>query len=174
MTTQKHKRIALWLLVCAVMVLLSACATQPLRLHIVGNSNSEGDQNVKMEVRDAVLRATKQGIKNCSSAAEAEEYITENIGIILVAANEELAANGYDYRASADVGTYHFPDKTYNGVTYPEGDYRALRVVLGEGSGDNWWCVMFPPLCITEIEPDTEEVEVKSLFAELWSSFFGS
>lgn len=174
MTTQKHKRIAFWLLVCAVMVVLSACATQPLRLHVIANSNSEDDQTVKLIVRDAVLTATKEGIQNCGSAAEAEEYINKNIGIILMAANDTLAANGLNYRASANVGTYHFPDREYNGVTYPEGEYRALRVVLGEGKGDNWWCVMFPPLCITEIEPDTEEVEVKSIFAELWASMFGS
>ncbi len=170
MTTLKRAAIA----AAAVMMLLifSACANEPFRLHILGNSNSAGDQQVKLAVRDAVLKATKD-ITKCKNEAEAEEYIKNNIGIILETANETLAKNGFDYTATAGTGNFYFPEKSYQSVTYPEGNYEALRIILGEGEGDNWWCVMFPPLCISEITDD-EDLEYKSLLAELWESIFGS
>lgn len=169
-----HKRrvVAAALLVAVVMALLGACAEQPLRLHILGNSNGAEDQQVKLSVRDAVLKATKDGILECKNAGEAEEYIKNNLGIIIATANETLAENGFDYTASAETGNFHFPEKSYKGVTYPEGDYDALRIILGDGKGDNWWCVMFPPLCISEIT-DTEDYEYTSFFAELWEAIFG-
>ena len=138
------------LMVAAVIIAAlsgSAKAEPPLRLHIVANSDSDADQRIKMEVRDAVLLATQEGIETCATEAQAEEYVRSNIEIIVATANEVLEENGTDYRATATVGTSHFPERTYQDVTYPEGDYRALRIVLGEGEGHNWWCVMFPPLC---------------------------
>ncbi len=155
-----------------MLLLLNACAGRPFRLHILGNSNSAEDQQVKLIVRDAVLEAAKD-ITNCKNETEAEEYIKNNLGIILETANETLAKNGFDYTAAAQTGNYHFPEKSYKNVTYPEGDYEALRIILGDGKGDNWWCVMFPPLCISEIT-DTEDAEYTSLFGELWETIFGS
>jgi stage II sporulation protein R len=146
-------------------------AEDPLRLHILANSDTEQDQRIKMEVRDAVLLATQAGIEACDTEAQAEEYVNDNIEIILITANEVLKENGAPYCAYAQVGTYHFPERTYQDVTYPEGDYRALRIVLGEGKGRNWWCVMFPPLCITEIAG--EDAEYTSFFKELWEKWFG-
>jgi stage II sporulation protein R len=144
-------------------------AEDPLRLHIVANSDSEEDQRIKIEVRDAVLRATREGIDACATEAQAEEYVGGNIEIIVATANEVLEENGAGYRAEAMVGTYHFPERTYRDATYPEGDYRALRIVLGEGEGRNWWCVMFPPLCITEITCD--DAEYTSFFGEIWEEW---
>ena len=126
--------------------------------------------------RDALLKTTKNGMLNCDNAQQAQEYIEENLEIIEKTANETLAENGFDYSASAQVGTFHFPEKTYQDVTYPEGDYQALRVTLGNGEGHNWWCVMFPPLCLTEIETldeDMTEVEYTSFLAELFEDMFG-
>jgi stage II sporulation protein R len=160
------------LLIALAAALLGACAQQPLRLHVIANSNSTQDQQVKLKVRDAVLEATKDGILKCENAREAEEYIEKNLGIIIATADETLAENDFDYTAGAELGRFHFPEKSYKGVTYPEGDYEALEVRLGSGEGGNWWCVMFPPLCISEIS-DGEDYEYTSWFAELWSAIFG-
>jgi|AGTN01.1.fsa_nt_gi stage II sporulation protein R len=158
--------------IMAVMALCGAWKQEPLRLHIVANSDSEADQQIKMEVRDAVLKATQQGIEACENETEAEEYVSGHLEIIIETANAVLEEKGAGYRAQAAVGTYHFPDRTYQNVTYPEGDYRALRIILGEGRGHNWWCVMFPPLCISEITQ--EDAEYTSFFAELWEQWFGA
>jgi stage II sporulation protein R len=176
-TKVSHRKsvVAAALLVAAAVVvtaLLGACANEPFRLHILANSNSAEDQQVKLSVRDAVLEATKDGILNCKNESEAEEYIKNNLGIIMETANETLAENGFGYTATAETGNFHFPEKSYKGVTYPEGDYRALRIILGDGEGDNWWCVMFPPLCISEIT-DTQDYEYTSFLAELWEAIFG-
>jgi stage II sporulation protein R len=164
--------VAAALLIAAVMALLGACAAQPFRLHILADSNDTEDQQVKLKVRDAVLEVTKDGILECKNAAEAEEYIEKNLGIIIATANETLEERGFDYKASAVTGNFHFPERSYKGVTYPEGDYEALKVTLGSGEGNNWWCVMFPPLCISEIT-DAKDYEYTSFFAELWEAIFG-
>ncbi len=168
-------KIALLLLAALLLIALcGACGAEPpLRLHIMANSDSDTDQQVKMEVRDAVLLATAQGIEQCENEADAEEYISENLEIIEATANAVLEEKGANYTAHAQIGTYHFPDRTYGDVTYPEGDYRAVRIVLGEGEGHNWWCVMFPPLCISEITGEDEDTEYTSFFAELWEDWFG-
>ena len=167
------KRTAAALMLLLIVLMLSACAqSEPFRLHIIANSNNDSDQKVKLVVRDAVLEATKEGIENCQNASEAEEYIKENIGIILETANSTLEDNDFCYTATATVGTDYFPEKSYRDVTYPEGDYQALRIILGDGDGQNWWCVMFPPLCISEIEGDEEDIEYTSFFAELFASLF--
>ena len=173
MTT--NKKLSALAIVMALVLLLSACAPTPFRLHVIANSDSDADQQVKMQVRDAVLEATKDGILQCTNAQEARAYIEKNLEIIEKTANETLAANGFDYTATAQVGTFHFPDRTYQNVTYPEGDYQALRISLGKGEGHNWWCVMFPPLCLTEIDGLDEGetgVEYTSFFAELFGSLF--
>jgi stage II sporulation protein R len=173
-TIVSHRKsvVAAALLIAVVVMLLGACANEPFRLHILGNSNSQEDQQVKLAVRDAVLEVTKDGILDCKNADEAEEYIEKNLGIIIATANKTLSENGFDYTATAETGNFHFPEKSYKDVTYPEGDYEALRIILGQGAGNNWWCVMFPPLCISEIS-DTEDYEYTSFFAELWKSIFG-
>jgi stage II sporulation protein R len=168
----KVKRVAIAAIAVGLLLLLSACSSEPFRLHILANSNSTQDQQVKLKVRDAVLEAAK-GISECENADEAEEYIENNLQIILETANETLAKNGFNYTATAEIGNFSFPEKSYKDVTYPAGDYEALRIILGEGNGDNWWCVMFPPLCLSEIDGDTEEVEYTSFFAELWKMIFG-
>ncbi len=172
---EKHgsrRKKALTAIIAAAMLLLGACAPAPVRLHVVANSDSAPDQQVKMKVRDAVLEATKDGIAACENAAAAKEYIDENLEIIVATANDTLKENGFDYGAVADVGIYHFPDREYNGVRYPEGEYEALQVVLGSGEGQNWWCVMFPPLCISELQAEGDETQYTSFLAELFHDLF--
>lgn len=161
-----------------VALIFSACTEQPFRLHIIANSNSEQDQQIKLCVRDAVLAVTKSGIQNCKNAEQAQEYIKDNMQTILTAASVVLKENGAEYVATAAIGSSHFPEKTYQDVTYSEGDYQALRIILGQGQGENWWCVMFPPLCISEVsalneDEQSEQTQYKSFFAELFASWWG-
>lgn len=171
--TTRNKKINILLMLIVILFVFSACAAQPFRLHIVANSDSQEDQQIKLVVRDAVLQITKEDILDCKNAEQAEEYIKDNVEIIIETANETLEKNGFSYTAAAYVGNYHFPDKSYKDVNYPEGDYQALRIVLGKGQGENWWCVMFPPLCISEIDGDEQDVEYTSFFAELIENLFG-
>lgn len=173
MSDSNRKQIVIALFL-AVIMLLCGCTEPVLRLHIKGNSNSTQDQLIKLSVRDAVLKATREGILQCKNQASARAYIEDSLEIIEKTANKVLTEGGFEYETNAQVGVFHFPEKTYQGKTYPEGDYQALSVTLGKGEGDNWWCVMFPPLCITEMEnPDEQDVEYTSFLAELFKSLFG-
>ena len=144
----------------------------PLRLHVIAHSDSAADQRAKIMVRDAVLKVTEEGILSCKNADEAEEYISNHLGIIVTTANEVLKKNGLHYKASAAMGVSRFPEREYRGVDYPEGNYKALRIVLGDGQGQNWWCVMFQTLYLTEVGVDVDEVQYTSFFAELYHSLF--
>ena len=140
------------------------------RLHIIANSDSPADQAVKLAVRNAVLQAGRAcGASGSHSAAEAEATLLKNGAALLHAAESTLCSRGFPYGAQLVVGEFPFPRREYAGKTYPAGRYRALRVVLGSGQGQNWWCVMFPPLCILELpdgEIDIEELELKSWLVE--------
>ncbi|MGI5848454.1 MAG: stage II sporulation protein R [Christensenellales bacterium] len=171
--TSIKKAVVLMAVLLITVIVFSACVRGPFRLHIIANSDSATDQQVKLDVRDAVLKVTKDSIKQCQSALDAKEYISNNLGIILETANETLVENDLSYRAMATVGIYHFPERSYQDVCYPEGEYQALRIILGDGKGENWWCVMFPPLCLSEIDQEVKDIEYTSFFAELFKLIFG-
>lgn len=123
------------------------------RLHIIANSDSYEDQQIKLRVRDAVLDFEKKLFDKkgmAESAHEAKTLLMENACGIYETAENVILQNGADYGVKLSTGIYNFPDRTYKDVKYPEGDYNALRIVLGDGEGKNWWCVMFPPLCIID------------------------
>ena len=112
-----------------------------IRLHILAQSNSEYDQKIKLEVRNEILKAVKDiDIKKSS----------EFLSTAQNTANRYLNENNISYRAKAIKGKFHFPQKTYNNITLPSGEYNGIRIVLGEGKGENWWCIMYPPLCVTQ------------------------
>ena len=113
-----------------------------LRLHIIAQSDSEPDQKIKLEVRDYV----SQGLKECKENPYSREYLDR----IEQLANERLAQLGAPYVASAGLERVYIPKKSYKNITLPSGRYNAVRVVLGRGAGQNWWCVAYPPLCFTE------------------------
>lgn len=146
------------------------------RLHIIANSNSAEDQAVKLEVRDAVLEYEAENLDAVSAAKTREELMTHGAELLEIIEGV-LRSNGFDYGAQMLVGTFPFPDREYNGVLYPAGDYDAFRVILGDGAGENWWCVMFPPLCILKSdngEIDTDEtIEFESVFVKLFKLLFG-
>ncbi len=119
-----------------------------VRLHILANSDSAEDQRVKLLVRDAILERMRK--EELSSKREAQERVLALGGELLAAAEEVLYENGFDYGAELEAGRFDFPERDYAGEIYPAGEYDALRVILGEGKGRNWWCVMFPPLCVID------------------------
>lgn len=121
-----------------------------LRLHITANSDSAADQELKLKVRDEVLKATSDIFEKAENADDAAALAESNINLITETANKVIAESGFDYGASAAVATVYFPTKEYEGnIKLPAGEYRALRIALGSGKGKNWWCVMFPPVCLS-------------------------
>ena len=146
------------------------------RLHKIANSNSAEDQAVKLKVRDAVLEYEAENLDAVSAAKTREELMAHGAELLEIIEGV-LRSNGFDYGAQMLVGTFPFPDREYNGVLYPAGDYDAFRVILGDGAGENWWCVMFPPLCILKSDNgkiDTDEtIEFESVFVKLFKLLFG-
>ena len=125
-----------------------------IRLHIIANSDSEEDQGIKLTIRDAVL---KEEGKNLTSQNEQAciRSVKERLPQIERLANSVLQENGFPYAAHAVYGKFDFPKKEYKNMTLPSGKYYGVRIILGEGAGHNWWCVMYPPLCMMN---DTEAV----------------
>lgn len=118
------------------------------RLHLIANSDSEYDQKIKYALRDYIITDLGDIFKNCGSSAEAETAAINNTGYITGKINDYLISQGCPYTAHISVGTSDFPTRVYADRTLPAGDYEAMRVVLGEGKGKNWWCVLYPTVCI--------------------------
>ncbi len=122
-----------------------------IRLHVIANSDSPQDQALKLCVRDQLLSSFGQAFQETYTLDEAREVINENLDDLEAAALTEIYRHGYHYPVKAQLGTFTFPTKAYGDIVYPAGRYEALRVVIGEGKGANWWCVMFPPLCFVDV-----------------------
>ena len=120
-----------------------------LRIHIRANSNEDVDQEVKYKVKDAVVEYLVPFVSSSKTKAQAEEIINGILSEISLVADGVLKANGFNYGARAKINNEKFPTRVYDGLTLSEGYYDALIVELGEGVGDNWWCVVYPPLCFT-------------------------
>ena len=123
-----------------------------LRLHVVGASNSAEDQAVKLQVRDAVLGSLEEGLRNMTDPQEAWDYVSRMLPQVEAAANRALAAAGFSETVQVSLTEEAFPTREYDTFSLPAGVYKALRVVIGEGEGKNWWCVVFPQLCGAEGE----------------------
>lgn len=136
-------------------------AEKILRFHILANSDSDTDQNVKQKVRDAVGQMMEPYLADSAGLAETEAIVQEHMEEIEDIAESVLAENGFDYGAKAKLVTAEFPIKTYGPFTFPAGSYRALEITLGEGGGHNWWCVLYPNMCFrgTVYEVDEESGE---------------
>lgn len=122
-----------------------------IRFHVVANSDSEEDQSVKLQIRDEILQKYGPILSESNSRSESLQFISENLEEIENTANSILKKEGKGYSAKAVLGESIFPIKQYGTITLPAGEYTALKVVLGEGGGKNWWCVMFPPLCFIDV-----------------------
>ncbi|MGO0122033.1 stage II sporulation protein R [Desulfothermobacter acidiphilus] len=127
-----------------------------IRIHIVANSDAPGDQWLKYRVRDAVITAMAPEFQGVSRVTEAREKVEANLERIREVAQAEVRAAGKDYPVEVGYGHFIFPERSYGQLTLPAGEYEAVRVVLGAGQGQNWWCVLFPPLCLMETGPAAE------------------
>ncbi len=127
-----------------------------LRLHIIANSNSEADQAVKLLVRDRILSETTDIFSGAAGLADAEKKASERIGDIAEYAAETLRENGFGYGATAEIGNSYFETREYDTFTLPAGNYRSLIIRLGKAEGKNWWCVVFPAVCIPAAAQEAE------------------
>ena len=139
-----------------------------LRIHIRANSNEQADQAVKYAVKERVVELLTPLLKDCQTKTEAREKLQENLSEIIAVASDTLEAQGYLYRARATLHLEEFPTRVYNSLTLPAGTYEALIVELGEGKGDNWWCVVYPPLCFSGGGAVVGQITYKSKIAELF------
>lgn len=121
------------------------------RLHVIANSDSQEDQNLKYIVRDNLINYMNSLTQNISSKDEAIKIALDHKDDFYRIAKETINENGYDYDVTIEIGNSYFPTKKYGDITLPSGNYDALKVEIGEASGQNWWCVMFPPLCFVDI-----------------------
>lgn len=129
-----------------------------LRLHIVANSNSEIDQEVKLKVRNAVLKS--------DICLDNEKYAVKNLRRLESEANKVLLENGFSYGSKADFGKFYFPEKTYDNTTIPEGKYKSVKLILGSGKGENWWCVTSTPVCLIDGSVSYDNSALKSKLNE--------
>ncbi len=142
-----------------------------IRLHVIANSDTESDQQLKLAVRDAIIDQVGTHFADNCQKDEARQEILAHTEDIRLIAQEVIADWGLDYPVEISLGKSDFPTKTYGNVTLPAGTYEALKVVIGEGTGQNWWCVLFPPLCFVdaataEMPDESAEILKESLTEE--------
>lgn len=134
-----------------------------LRLHIVGASDSASDQELKLCVRNRILSDFSSVLSDCSSVSESKNIVTQNLEQIKSAAEDELRQRGCPYSATASIEECQFPTKKYGNILLPAGKYYALNIKIGPALGQNWWCVMYPPLCITDTSVEISEKSKEKL-----------
>ncbi len=128
-----------------------------IRLHILANSNGKEDQELKLILRDSLLEEMKVLLDNCETLEKACAVIDENTDALNSVALDVIRENGYEYNVTTSLSVEYYPTREYEDITLPSGEYRSLRVVIGEGKGQNWWCVLYPPIC-TGTASATEEL----------------
>ncbi len=194
--TKKHIRFiefsVIFGMLISILVCFSGLATeseaisnQVLRLHILANSDSEEDQQLKLKVRDAILE--EYNFYQMSSLEEAERYVADNLEAITQTAQQVVFSEGYDYPVKAEIVNMFFDTRRYEDFTMPAGRYDALRITIGNAEGHNWWCVLYPPLCVPAAEPkqeleenlteeqcefvgDSPKYDVRFAFVEVWEN----
>lgn len=144
----------------------SNLADSVLRLHVLANSDSERDQALKLKVRDGVLAEANRIMPEQANREEAERILGENLERLAAAGAAVVAAEGCDYPVSAALQETWFPTKEYEDFALPAGRYQALRIEIGEGGGQNWWCVVFPPLCLGSVSETTRETALDAGLSE--------
>ena len=139
---------------------------EAIRLRVVANSDSKYDQNIKLKVKTEVEKELFNILKDTKGIEDARNTINNNLSYIDKKINNLLIKENYNLGYELNFGYNYFPEKEFNGVTYEEGMYESLLITLGKGEGENWWCVLFPPLCLLEAE-ESDEVEYKLFIQEL-------
>lgn len=141
----------------------SDIANSVFRLHVIANSDTDEDQNLKYIVRDNLLDYMNTICKDCKSKQEAISMVEKNKDVFKQIAMDTISKEGYSYFVTINIGNFEFPTKHYGDISLPAGFYDALRVEIGEAKGQNWWCVMFPPLCFVDISSGVVPDESKEL-----------
>ena len=136
------------------------------RLHVIANSDSIEDQNLKYKVRDNLIEYMNILCKDINSKEEAMEIANNHLDDFINIAENTIKENGYNYNITAEIGNFSFPIKNYGDISLPEGMYDALKVKIGEAKGKNWWCVMFPPLCFVNVSSGIVPEDSKELLKE--------
>lgn len=158
----------LYIFVCAfsyVNAVSSDIANSVFRLHVIANSDEKEDQELKLKVRDNVLSYMNKICENVTTKEDAILIANEHIDEFKEIALNTIHENGYDYSVNVRIGNFSFPTKTYGDISLPAGLYDALRIEIGKAKGQNWWCVMFPPLCFVDVSsgivPDDSKETMK-------------
>ena len=145
-------------------------APEILRFHVLANSNSPDDQTLKLQVKTLLLQSIYQGLEPEAEKDEIHTYIEANTASLEQKAESFMKEKGYDYAAHIEIAAAYFPAKTYGDMTFPEGTYDAVRILLGKGKGHNWWCVLYPPLCFVDeayaIVPDSSKEVLQNLISQ--------
>lgn len=133
-----------------------------IRFHVIANSDSDEDQELKLKVRDEIIKYLQPKLEKSGSIDESEEIIKNEYNKLEEISENIISINGYNYDVKVGIEFSNFPTKQYSNVILPAGEYKALKIVIGEGEGKNWWCVMFPPLCFVDeengvIDKETDE-----------------
>lgn len=180
----KFKRILIVLFLLFIFIILSAISyvkavssnisDSVFRLHVIANSDSPSDQELKYKVRDKLLQYMNSISIDCNSKEEVIELAHKQMDKLHDIAKEEIQNNGYSYDVNIKIGNFDFPTKQYGDIALPAGSYDALRVEIGNASGQNWWCVMFPPLCFVDVTSgvvpeDSKEIMKDNLSNESYS-----
>lgn len=141
----------------AAMTYSVAQGEELIRFHVVANSDSEEDQALKRAVRDAILQEISPQLAQSKTVDESRQLLTGLRPVMEGISRQVIAAWGREDAVKTEYGDYIFPTKSYGSLVLPGGEYEAVRVVIGEGKGSNWWCVLFPPLCFVDIEHSTAQ-----------------
>lgn len=176
---KKNKLYVIFVLICSLSVIFCGCGGHTInekyrliRIHIRADSNDAAAQEVKLKVRDGISEYLEDKLKGVEDFETAYTLLGGMLGKITDIADEILAENGFSYRSRAKLNNEFFPTRSYEDIVVESGYYDALIVELGSGRGDNWWCVIYPPLCYLEAE-GSGRLSYKSYIAELFDKYFG-
>lgn len=175
------KRTILFILMAILMLTLTlgahaamqqrSLAKKLIRLHVVANSDSEADQSMKLQVRDAILQTVAEATKDCQTQADAAACLQNQLAQLRKRAQQTLKALGSDYDVNVTLQNEAFPTRYYDTFALPAGDYLSLRVTIGAGAGHNWWCVVFPSLCTAATSEEWEHAAQTANFSSDESAF---
>ena len=161
--------IFLWTAILGNDLLQPSIASKILRFHVLANSDSVEDQAVKEQVRDAVGVYLQPLLADAKNVNETKQIIEAHKQEIIAVSKTTLQENGYDYEVNATITDAYFPEKTYGPYTFPKGEYEALQIIIGEGSGQNWWCVLYPNMCFRGSVFEIIEEEAEEALREVLS-----
>lgn len=145
-------------------------ASEVVRFHVVANSDSKVDQELKLVIKDKITKELEPLLDNVNSIEEARIILADNLTFMENLSNELISSNGFEYSAKASLEYDYFPLKVYGDIALPPGKYEAVRIELGNAKGQNWWCLMFPPLCFVDsthsVVPDSSKEQLQDVLTE--------